>query len=287
MRVERGIATVTLDREEHMNTMSVPVVFELLDALDKIDADDAIRVALFTGAGRRAFCAGADLSGGEDTFDVGGKSGGGDKSVPVVDGVHRDWGGMLTLRLFNCLKPTIAVVNGAAAGIGATMQTAMDMRVASDTVKYVFPFVRRGIAPDAASSWFLTQIVGLPTALEWTLTGRKIGAQEALDRGLVRSLHSYEDLMPAALEIAREIADNTSAVSVAVTRQMMWRYATARHPMEAHSADSRIIQARGASADAREGVMSFLEKRTAEFPDHVSDGLPVDFEDPDFKDVFG
>ncbi|MCI5096266.1 MAG: enoyl-CoA hydratase-related protein [Rhodobacteraceae bacterium] len=283
--VQDNIATITLNREAQMNTMSVPVMHEMLHALDGVDADDDVRVVLFTGAGQRAFCAGADLSAGDKTFDYD-RQDPSDRDLPKLNGVYRDWGGMLTLRLFDCLKPTIAVVNGASAGIGATMQTAMDIRLAVDSVKYVFPFTRRGIVPDAASSWFLTQVVGLPTALEWSLTGRRILADEALGRGLVRSLHAPKDLMPAALEIARDIADNTAPVSVALTRQMLWRYATAEHPMPVHAADSAILQGRGASADAHEGVMSFLEKRAPKFPDKVSDGLPACFPAWDPKDSF-
>ncbi|WP_420587483.1 enoyl-CoA hydratase-related protein [Ruegeria sp.] len=275
--VEARIATITINRAEHMNTISVPVMYEMIDALDKADADDDVRVVIFTGAGDRAFCAGADLSGGSDSFDLeGGES---KVDLPKIDGVYRDWGGMLTTRLFRCLKPVIAVVNGASAGIGATMQAAMDIRIASNKAKYVFPFTRRGIVPDAASSWFLTQIVGLPTALDWTMTGRVVPPEEALEKGMVSALHAPEDLMPAALKIAREIVENTSPVAVAQTRQMMWHFATADHPMAVHIADSRALQMRGASADTREGIAAFLEKRHPDFPDKVSDGLPLTFPD--------
>jgi enoyl-CoA hydratase/carnithine racemase len=227
---------------------------------------------IVTGAGR-GFCAGADLSGGGSTFD---------RSVAPetprndirVGGVTRDGGGRLTLRIFESKKPVIAAVNGPAVGVGATMQLAMDIRLASTEARYGFVFARRGLVPEACSSWFLPHLVGPQTALEWCFTGRVFPAQEAYDRGLVRSLHAPDELLPAARSLAREIADNTAPVSVALTRQMIWRMAGADHPMRAHQADSRGIQFRGASPDAREGVESFLEKRPARFPNTVSADLP-------------
>ena len=190
------------------------------------------------------------------------------------EGVQRDGGGLLTLRIFESLKPVISACNGAAVGVGVTMQLAMDIRMASNDARYGFVFARRGLNPEAASSWFLPHLVGVQTALEWCYTGRIFPAQEAFDKGLVRSLHAPEDLLPAARALAREIADNTAPVSVALTRQLIWRMAGAAHPMEAHRADSRGIQARGKSGDAREGVSSFLEKRPPNYPDKVSGDLP-------------
>lgn len=283
-RVEEQVATIIFNRPDQMNTLPVAMMRELVAAFDLADADDEVRAIIVTGAGERAFCAGADLSRGEDTFDYG--SHGTGTVRPQVDGIYRDWGGMMALRIFDSLKPVIAAINGAAAGIGATLLAAMDIRIASRNSKYVFPFTRRGIVPEAASSWFLPQVVGLPTALEWCMTGRQISAEEALQRGFVRSLHEPEDLLPAAREIAREIADYTSPVSVALTRRMFWRLAAARHPMEAHIADSRAVHFRGMTDDVKEGIRSFLEKRKPNFPGKVSEGLPQIFPEwtePEFR----
>jgi enoyl-CoA hydratase/carnithine racemase len=229
-------------------------------------------VVIVTGAGR-AFCAGADLSAGAATFDYSTR-GGEDKEARTLDGVQRDGGGLLTLRIYDSLKPVIAAVNGPAVGVGVTMQLAMDIRMASTEARYGFVFSRRGINPEACSSWFLPRLVGVQTALEWCYSGRVFPAQEAHEKGLVRSLHAPEDLLPAARALAREIADNTAPVSIALTRQLIWRMAGASHPMEAHMADSRGIQARGAMPDAKEGVTSFLEKRLPRYPDRVSTDLP-------------
>jgi enoyl-CoA hydratase/carnithine racemase len=227
---------------------------------------------IVTGAGR-AFCAGADLSAGAQTFDYDKRSAE-ERAARTVDGLQRDGGGLLTLRIFESLKPVISACNGAAVGVGVTMQLAMDIRLASTEARYGFVFARRGLNPEAASSWFLPHLVGVQTALEWCYTGRIFPAQEACDRGLVRSLHAPDDLLPAARALAREIADNTAPVSIALTRQLIWRMAGAAHPMDAHRADSRGIQARGRSGDAREGVTSFLEKRPPHYPDQVSTDLP-------------
>ena len=270
--VENGVAVVTLNRPEKLNAFNTAMMRDLIAVFDVTDADDAVRCVIVTGAGR-AFCAGADLSAGAQTFDYEAR-GGEALAARQQDGVQRDGGGLVTLRIFESLKPVIAAVNGAAVGIGATMQLAMDIRMASTDARYGFVFARRGINPEAASSWFLPRLVGVQTALEWCYTGRLFPAQEALDKGLVRSIHAPEDLLPAARALAREIADNTAPVSVAITRQLIWRMAGAAHPMEAHKADSRGIQARGRSADAKEGVMSFLEKRPAVYPDRVSADLP-------------
>ncbi|MEJ2817952.1 crotonase/enoyl-CoA hydratase family protein [Caulobacter sp. CCG-8] len=270
--VEDGIATITLNRPDKLNAFTARMMKEMIKVFDLTDADDAVRAVIVTGAGR-AFCAGADLSGGGSTFD---------RTAPQalereegkVGDVYRDGGGRVTLRMYESLKPIIAAVNGPAVGVGVTMQLPMDIRLASTDAKFGFVFARRGITPEAASSWFLPRLVGLQTALEWCYTGRVFGAQEALDRGLVRSLHAPEDLLPAARALAREIADNTAPVSVALTRQLLWRMAGADHPMEAHKADSRAIQSRGAAGDAKEGVSSFLEKRPPVYPDKVSKDLP-------------
>lgn len=270
--VEDGIATITLNRPDKLNAFNTQMMKDMIAAFDETDADDNVRVVIVTGAGR-AFCAGADLSAGAATFDYD-KRGGEDKAAREEEGVHRDGGGLVTLRIYDSLKPVISACNGAAVGIGVTMQLAMDIRLASDTARYGFVFARRGINPEACSSWFLPRLVGVQTALEWCYTGRLFPAQEAAERGLVRSVHAPDDLLPAARAIAREIADNTAPVSVAITRQLIWRMAGASHPMEAHKADSRGIQARGRAADAREGVTSFLEKRPPNYPDKVSKDLP-------------
>jgi enoyl-CoA hydratase/carnithine racemase len=270
--VTGGVATITLNRPDKLNALNAEMYHGLMAAFDETDGDDAVRAVVVTGAGR-AFCAGADLSSGAETFDYD-KRGAEERAARTVDGLQRDGGGLLTLRIFDSLKPVISACNGAAVGVGVTMQLAMDIRLASTQARYGFVFARRGLNPEAASSWFLPHLVGVQTALEWCYTGRIFPAQEALDRGLVRSLHEPDDLLPAARALAGEIADNTAPVSVALTRQLIWRMAGAAHPMEAHRADSRGIQARGRSGDAREGVTSFLEKRPPHYPDRVSKDLP-------------
>ncbi len=268
--VEGSVALVTLHRPEKMNAFTRTMMAELIDVVDEADGDDRVRAVVFTGAGDRAFCAGADLTpeGGGHVFS---------DPNPVEDLADdrvRDGGGRLTLRLFNAKKPLISACNGVAVGVGATMQLPMDMRLAADTARFGFVFARRGIVPEAASSWFLPRLVGLPTALEWCMTGRIFGAQEALERGLVRSVHPQGELLDAAFALAREIADNTSAVSIAMTRAMLWRLSATEHPMTAHRVDSRAIYRLSRSADAREGVASFLEKRPPAYPDTVSANLP-------------
>lgn len=271
--VADGVAVITLHRPERMNAFTGTMMYEMIDAFDQVDADDDVRVVIVTGSGDRAFCAGADLGGGGDTFARGGSD------IQTAAGVPRDGGGMVSLRIFECTKPVIGAINGAAVGVGVTMTLPMDIRLASDTARFGFVFSRRGIVPEACSSWFLPRVVGISTAAEWCYTGRLIPATEAQERGLVRSVHPANELMAAAHEIAREIADNTAPVSVALTRQMLWRMLGADHPMEAHRVDSRGIQSRGASADAQEGVTSFLEKRQPSYPVRVSDGLPDIFPD--------
>ncbi|MEY4340071.1 MAG: hypothetical protein RLZ14_1921, partial [Actinomycetota bacterium] len=273
------IATITLNRPEQLNAFTNTMMREVIDAFDRVDADDDVRVVIVTGAGR-GFCAGADLSGGGETFSGGGSD------VQTDVGVPRDGGGLVSLRIFECTKPVIAAINGPAVGVGVTMTLPMDIRLASDSAKFGFVFARRGIVPEACSSWFLPRLVGISQAAEWCYTGRVFPAVEALTGGLVRSIHAPDDLLPAARAIAAEIAENTAPVSVALTRQMLWRMLGAAHPMEAHSADSRGIMERGRSADAREGVVSFLEKRAPQFPVRVSDGLPdifPSYESPKFS----
>lgn len=282
--VQDGIATITLNRPAKLNAYNVRMREELEALFDETDRDDAVRVVIVTGAGR-AFCAGADLSSGGNTFDRNATQGDPVRERLRVGDVYRDGGGTNTLRIFKSLKPVIAAVNGPAVGIGATMQLPMDFRMASTEAKFGFVFVRRGITPEAASSWFLPRLVGMQNALEWCTTGRVFGAQEALDRGLVRSIHAPGDLLPAAHALAREIADNAAPVSVAMTRQMLWRLSAQQHPMDAHRVDSRAIQSRGQSADVREGVAAFLEKRPAVFPDKVSSDMPEFYpwwEEPEF-----
>ena len=282
--VEDGVATITLNRPEKMNAFTTQMRDELVAAFDETDADDAVRAVIVTGSGR-AFCAGADLSSGGKTFDYASRGDAAREALRVGD-VYRDGGGITTLRIFKSLKPVIGAINGAAVGVGVTMQLPMDIRMASTEARFGFVFARRGIVPEAASSWFLSRVVGMQTALEWCYTGRVFNAQEAFDRGLVRSLHAPEDLLPAARALAREIADNTAPVSIALTRQMLWRMAGADHPMQAHRVDSRAIQARGQSADAREGVSSFLEKRQPVYPDKVSSDMPAFFpwwDEPPFE----
>jgi enoyl-CoA hydratase/carnithine racemase len=265
--VENRILTITLNRPDRLNAFTPQMRQELIHALDQADADDDIRAIVVTGAGS-AFCAGADLETGADTFDYQTLN-----NQPAPDN-HRDGGGRLTLRIFDSIKPTIAAINGPAVGIGITMTLAMDLRITTFNARFGFVFTRRGIVPEACSSWFLPRIVGIGTALEWILTGRIFPADEAFRRGLVRSIHAPCDLLPAAENLAKEIADNTSAVSVALARQMLWRMLGADHPMEAHKIDSQGIYCTGRSADAREGITSFLEKRSPQFTDKPSTDMP-------------
>jgi enoyl-CoA hydratase/carnithine racemase len=269
--IEDGVAVLTLNRPDKLNAFTGQMMSEMIAALDHTDANDDVRAVIVTGAGR-GFCAGADLSGGAQTFDYDARAGEG--AGEKVDEVHRDGGGLLTLRIYSSLKPIIAAVNGPAVGIGVTMQLAMDIRLASENARFGFVFARRGIAPEACSSFFLPRLVGVQQALEWCYSGRVFPASEALAGRLVRSVHAPDDLLPAAKALAREIADNTAPVSVSLIRQMMWRGLSMNHPMDAHMADSRAVQARGRAEDAREGVSSFLEKRQPAYPNKVSTDLP-------------
>ena len=275
--IDDGIATLTLNRPDKLNALSRPMISEIIAALDSLEADDAVRAVIFVGAGR-AFCAGADLAAaGDATFDYAGRQ---EDCTANQQPLERDWGGILTMRLYAFLKPLIAAVNGAAVGVGATMQLPMDIRIASTSAKFGFVFARIGIVPEAASSWFLPRLVGISTALEWCYSGRLVPAAEAQERGLVRSLHDPENLLDDARELAHELTRSSAPVSIALTRQMMWRMLTADHPMVAHRLDSRAVFLRGRSADSREGISAFLEKRSPRFPDRVSQDLPRIFGDP-------
>ncbi|HXN38163.1 MAG TPA: crotonase/enoyl-CoA hydratase family protein [Solirubrobacteraceae bacterium] len=263
------VLTITLDRPERLNAWTAQMGSELREAFDRADADDEVRAVIVTGAGR-GFCAGADLESGGDTFDYRARTG----EAAGAGAPPRDNGGQLTLRIFESTKPVIAAINGPAVGVGATMTLPMDVRLASETARMGFVFVRRGIVPEACSSWFLPRVVGISRAMEWVATGRVFDAQEALEGGLVRSIHPPGELLDAAHALAREIADNAAPVSVALARQMMWRMLGAEHPMIAHRADSRGLFMRGQAEDVREGIAAFLDKRPADFPERVSDGLP-------------
>jgi len=260
-----GLLTITLNRPDRLNAWTGQMGHELRAAFDAADGDDDVRAIIITGAGR-AFCAGADLEGGGETFDY--------RKRDTAGAAGRDNGGEFTLRVFDSKKPVIAAINGPAVGVGATMTLPMDIRLAADDARIGFVFARRGIIPEACSSWFLPRVVGISQAMEWVSTGRVFDAREGLDGGLLKSLHPKDELLDAARAIGREIAENTAPVSVALARQLMWRMLGAEHPMFAHRADSRGMVARGQSADAVEGVTSFLEKRPAVFIDRVSEGLP-------------
>lgn len=267
--VEDGILTITLNRPDKLNAFNEKMRYEMIDACDRADADDSIKVIIVTGAGR-AFCAGADLSSGGNTFDA-------DDRSDRKSGLNPDGGGQLTLRLYELNKPIIAAINGAAVGVGVTMTLPMDIRLAADVAKFGFVFARRGIVPEACSSYFLPRVVGISQALEWCYSGKVFSAEEALAGGLVKQLLPKDDLLSTARAIAREIADNTAPVSVTLIRHMMWRMLGADHPMEAHKIDSRGVYFRGRSPDAKEGVESFLEKRPAEFSGKVSSDMPEYF----------
>src|SRR5437868_9836690 len=272
-----GVLTITLNRPDRLNAFTPTMMNELIEAFDRADADDDVRAVIVTGEGR-GFCAGADLGAGGETFDSRERQADGD--------VPRDGGGQVALRIYDSAKPVIAALNGPAVGVGITMTLPMDVRLAADEARIGFVFTRRGIVPEACSSWFLPRLVGISRAMEWTATGRIFSAQEALAGGLVRSVHPGGELLGAARELASEIAEHTSPVSVALTRRLMWSMLGAAHPMAAHRADSRGMYFRGRSDDAREGVTSFLEKRPAGFPDRISAGLPDLFpeeEEPAFR----
>ena len=263
-QVDGPILTVTLDRPDRLNAFTTRMMTELLDAFDRADGDDDVRAVIITGRGR-GFCAGADLGGGPGTFDY-----------PEGEEA-RDGGGRVALRIYDSTKPVIAAINGPAVGVGITMTLAMDVRLASTNARMGFVFARRGVVPEACSSWFLPRVVGISRAVEWVATGRVFPASEALEAGLVRAVLPPDELLPAARTLAAEIAGNTSAVSVALARQMMWKMLSADHPMEAHKLDSRLMGATGKTAEAAEGIASFLEKRPPRFPGRVSANLPAPY----------
>lgn len=268
------IATITLDRPDRLNAFTVTMQRELCAVLDEIDADPEVRAVVVTGRGR-GFCAGADLGGGGGSFDHDTDLAEAAGVVREADGRHRDEGGLTSLRFFECTKPVIGAINGPAVGVGITMTLPFDLRLASTASKFGFVFARRGLVPEACSSWFLPRVVGISQAMEWCATGRVFGPDEALAGGLVRSVHEPDDLLPAAYAIASEIASSVSAVSVTLTRALLWRMLGAPHPMEAHRIDSALVDALGPGADVREGVLSFLQKRPPEFPNRVPADLPA------------
>lgn len=266
------IATITLHRPDALNAFTPVMKRELLDALSIADIDDGVRVVIVTGAGR-AFCAGADLSAGGDTFDYKRRGG-------TATGAPRDGGGEVSLRIYEMRKPVIAAINGPAVGVGITMTLPMDIRIAADNAKIGFVFARRGVVPEAASSWFLPRLVGPSQAAEWLFAGRVFDGREALAGGLVRSIHPADQVVVVARELAAEIAGNSAPVSVALARQLMWRGLAFASPYISHVADSRAMHLTGQAADVREGITAFLEKRPAEFPGRVSSDLPEVFADP-------
>ena len=272
--VKNKVLTITLNRPERLNAYTGQMQADLIEAFDKGGKDDDIRVIIVTGAGR-GFCAGADLGAGGNTFNREVRNNKGEtEGVKDDPEWMRDGGGRTTLAIFDCPKPIIAAFNGPAVGVGVTMTLPMDIRIASEEAKFGFVFARRGLVPEAASSWFLPRVVGINKALEWTFSGRVFSPEEAKEGGLIKSIHPANELLEEANKIAQEIVENTSPVSVAMTRQMLWKLLGADHPMEAHKVDSRAIYELGQGADAKEGVESFLEKRSPKFPSKVSKDMP-------------
>ena len=263
---DKKVLTIQFTRPEKMNTFSGQMLKDIMEVLDDAEKDDEVRAVIFTGSGK-AFCAGADLSSGEDTFDMSDRQ-------KKDQNVQRDTGGVLTLRLFDFKKPLIAAINGAAVGVGVTMTLPMDVRICSDRAKFGFVFAKRGIVPEACSSWFLPKIVGISNALQWCLSGKIFQPTEALEKGLITEITSEEDLLKRAKEIASDFVDSTSSLSVTLIRQMLWKMLGADHPMEAHKVDSRGVYFLGKTGEASEGVLSFLEKRDPNFPGKVSKDLP-------------
>ena len=275
--IKDKVLTISLNRPERLNAFTGQMMDDLIEAFDKAGKDDDIRVIIVTGAGR-GFCAGADLGAGANTFNREVRNNRGE-TEDIKDNPEwmRDGGGRTTLAIFDCPKPIIAAFNGPAVGVGVTMTLPMDIRIASEEARFGFVFARRGLVPEAASSWFLPRIVGIGKALEWTFSGKVFSAEEAKDGGLIRSVHPANKLMDEAYKLAQEIIDNTSPVSVALTRQMLWKMLGADHPMEAHKVDSQLIYELGKAEDAKEGVKSFLEKRSPKFPSKVSRDMPKFF----------
>jgi len=269
---EGPILTVTLNRPEKLNAYTAVMGADLEDAFRRADADDAVRVVIVTGAGR-GFCAGADISAGAGAFDSAaeGSVAFGAPSRP------RGSGAGFIGAMFNCRKPSIAAVNGAAVGVGATLTLPMDIRIAAEGARFGFVFARRGLVPEAGSAWFLPKLVGLPQALRWCLSGALIPAAEAQAGGLVSEVLAPEALRDRARAIAREIADNTAPVSVALTRQMLWRFSGQPDPFGLLSLDGALSMQLGAGPDVREGVAAFLEKRPPAFPGKVSADMPAQY----------
>ena len=271
--VKDKILTITLNRPDRLNAFTGQMMNDLISAFDSASNDDEVRVVIVTGEGR-GFCAGADLGAGEATFNRDENP----RAKKTDDKENLEWlrdgGGRTTLAIYDCSKPIIAAINGPAVGVGVTMTLPMDIRLASEEAKFGFVFARRGLVPEAASSWFLPRIVGISKSLEWTFSGKVFDAEEALNGGLIRSIHSKDSLLDEAKKIANEIIENTSPVSVSMTRQMLWKMLGADHPMEAHKVDSRAIYELGKGEDTKEGVNSFLEKRPPEFPSKVSEDMP-------------
>jgi enoyl-CoA hydratase/carnithine racemase len=280
--LENRVLTATLNRPDRLNAFNQQMMTDMLALYEAVDCDDRVRVVIVTGAGR-GFCAGADLSGGGDTFDSGAAKEGADGPKPAP----RDGGGLVSLRIFECKKPVIAAINGPAVGVGITHTLPMDIRIAGEKAKFGFVFARRGLVPEAASSWFLPRVVGIAKSMEWVATGRIFGPEEALAAGLVSEVMAEDRLLPRAREIAREIVENTSPISIALSRHMLWKMLGASHPMEAHRIDSKAIHFMGSGPDAREGVESFLQKRKPEFSLKVSEDLPDFFpwwEEPSYEE---
>jgi enoyl-CoA hydratase/carnithine racemase len=259
------IAVVRLNRPDRLNAFTFEIRDRIIEVFDECDADDSVRAIVLTGAGR-AFCAGADLAAGGDTFVL--------DDDPETGGAPADSGGEVSLRIYRSTKPVVAAINGPAAGVGVTMSLPADIRIASETAKFGFVFTRRGLVPEACSTWFLPRIVGISTALEWTMGAKMVSATEALERGLVREVVPVDQVLDRAIEVATELTSGTSPVSVAMTRELMWRMLGADSPLVAHRAESEAIYIRGTSDDVREGVTAFLEKRAPDFPQRVSDGVP-------------
>lgn len=270
--VDDGIALITLNRPDKLNAMTYGMGLELIEAFNRTDADDAVKAVIVTGAGERAFCAGADLGSGKASFDYKNRPDMAERKM--INGIYPDTGGRVALRIFDSLKPVIGAVNGVAVGFGATVLCAMDVRIAADDARFGYVFARRGLVPETCASWFLPRIVGISCALDWCYSGRLVPAEEALRKNLVSALHPRASLLDEARAIARSYIENSAPVSVALTRQMMWKMLGADHPMEAHKIDSRGITMRGQSEDVSEGVASFKEKRTAVFPNRVSSDMP-------------
>ncbi|GGD80309.1 enoyl-CoA hydratase-related protein [Croceicoccus mobilis] len=263
--IDGPTAVIRFNRPDKLNACTREMGAALIELIDRAESQQAVRCIVITGNGR-AFCAGADLSASKGTFAA---------AADTQAEPFRDFGGIITLRLYDCVKPVIVAFNGPAAGMGVTLALAADIRIASDTAKFVLPFVRRGIVPESASSWFLPRIVGLPRAMEWMLRGATVDASEALAAGLVSAVHPESALIPAAFALAEEIATHTAPVSVALTRRLLWRMAGAPDPHAAHAIESRLLHERMRSSDIREGAKSFLDKRLPEFPDRLDDGLPA------------